>query len=256
MYSKLDDAQYFAIDLPSQSKLKPLIDLSFSQFLSQPSPEPSDAMRIGSVVHDVILNRTPLADIQVFEKLDGRSAEGKKQKKDLQDLKLYLFQSEVGMIEKIKSNFQSSPEAMFLLDRAQFIEQFAVASVSNHLGESFEMKMKPDIVHDSCIVDLKTIGMNVTPESVRKTMWSRKYGYQLATYLHLDFLVTRTQKNTAAIIWVETVPPYGTYVMPLKVSTLSTGFEQFKIVRDKYLEGINRPENNSPNAHGFFEDPT
>lgn len=258
MYKNIPDSDYFSLPYISQSRLKLLTQLTYAQFLSIKDPEQSDAMRFGSAAHAINLGTSPIESFEVFEKPDGRTKVGKEMKASLESRRHWLYTYEKNSLMKMQENFNESPEASFLRDKAEFVEHAGIVEVANsrYSDRPVKMKFKPDLVHSNMIVDYKTIGVHVTPESIRASMRKGQYAFQLACYLYFDQLLTGKAKSDAAIIWQETIEPFGVYVMPLKPSTLAQGWAEFTKARDKLLEGVNRPELIQANHRGFIEDPS
>lgn len=250
-YTKLNDEAYFGLPYMSQSYLKHLASLNYAQFLCKTkemrSKATSDEMRMGTILHSLCLENQSVDDLTRIKRLDGRTAEGKAQKKDLARLKSYIFEDELNTVLQMRDLFKASFQAQALMSKAQFIEHYGVAEIYNerNIENKIFIKFKPDIVGDNFIADYKTIGDYASDENIKRSMRSGDYSFQAACYLILDSILTGKMKQDFYFIFQEAIAPYGVRVIKLDQYYLDQGFDRFDKAIKKYINAINNIEKHS-----------
>lgn len=253
-YTKMPDETYFGLPFISQSKLKSLHDLNYAQWIckiieSDNRPY-NDELRIGTVMHSVNLERVPIESLMCFKRIDGRSADGKKQKKDLLGLRSYIFEDELPKIKEMHSNFMSSFRAQEVMSKSKYIEHAAVSEIFNERKPENKifMKFKPDIVGDDFICDFKTFGDYATDKNIRSSFNYLNYDFQAASYLINDAIITNTQKSNFLFIIQESIKPYGCRVISISKDDIIKGYEKFDFAIKKFIKAKNEfGKSNDPN---------
>jgi exodeoxyribonuclease VIII len=169
----------------SASGLKSIHNKSVYHFINQ-KPYTSDAYQLGTAIHTLVLE-PHLFDEQVkfYDKVDGRTAEGKEQKKLLEawqeEGKLVFPETDREMFTIIKDNFDNNPTA----------SKYAKGDVElSHYIEDFQgvyLRIRPDVINydEGFISDVKTCRSN-TPKNFRNDIY--KYGYHIQATLYCDAL--------------------------------------------------------------------
>lgn len=247
-YTKETDEFYFGLPYISQSSLKYLTDLNPAQhaalMLERSQMATSDAMRMGTILHNLNLESMPVESLAQFKRLDGRTAEGKAQKQAIAGLKSWAYEDEIQIMLKMQDLFKASFQAQELMSKAKYIEHYAVAEIHNNIvpENKIFMKFKPDIVGDTFLADYKTINDYATDENIRRSLKSGDYPFQAACYLVLDSLITGTRKNHFAFIFQEAIPPYGVRVIRLQDRLIDMAMDRFYQAINKHIMITNHPE--------------
>jgi len=247
-YTKLADEAYFSLPFLSQSNLKNLVSNSYAEYLSIVKEnaviEPSDEMRIGTIMHSLNLENANLEAIKTFKRLDGRTTDGKLQKKEISGLRSYLFEDEIEKIKTMSDLYKASFPAQALMSKSNHIEEYGVAEIFNEPNpdNKIHMKFKPDLVGDDFIADYKTHSGYNTDENLRSILKKRDYPFQAASYLILDSIITGTMKQNFYFIFQQTIEPYGVRVVRLENFLIDLAVDRFDKAIKKFIQAINEPE--------------
>lgn len=239
-YQKISDAEYHALPYLSQSKLKPLLNLTWAHYLKAiESQEPKKHLDFGTLMHQAFLEKLDLSTYDVIEKLDGRTAKGKAQAKELEESgSKYLFKSDYEAATAILHNLSNNYEVQELMGYNGLIEHFGVVEFYNQRQPEHPvlMKFKPDFVGPSFLMDFKTTSTDISDHELQKVMRKYNYHFQAAAYLLFDSMLTGNLKQTFYIIFAETNPPYGTRRIELFADDLQRGLELFQLALQRFMK--------------------
>lgn len=238
-YQKISDADYHALPYLSQSKLKPLLNLTWAHFQAfQADQGPKDAFKLGTIMHKVFLEGMSLESFKIVEKIDGRTAKGKEQAKELAESNAeYLFKSDYEALAAIKHNLGSNGEAQELMAYNGLIEHYGLVEFYNERQpkDPVVMKFKPDFVGPTFMMDFKTTSSDISDYELQKVLRKYNYHFQAAAYLLMDSMLTGSLKSRFYIIFAETSPPYGSRRIELFEDDLQKGLELFQNALNKYM---------------------
>lgn len=250
-YTKLNDEAYFGLPFVSQSYLKHLASLNYAQYLCKTEEMRNraitDEMRLGTVMHSICLENQGIEALARFKRLDGRTADGKAQKKELTRLRSYIFEDELSTVLEMRDLFKASFSAQALMSKAIYIENYGVAEVYNerNVDNKIFVKFKPDIVGADFMADYKTMWDYASDENIRRSLRTGDYAFQAACYLILDSLLTGKMKQDFYFIFQEAIKPFGVRVIKLDQYSLEQGFDRFDKAIKKYINAINNIEKHS-----------
>jgi len=215
---------------------QPAISYSFLKSFSQ-SPAhafisyETQAMSFGTALHDIILEKK---EYYVYEKLDGRSKEGKEQKSVIEQKQangeLILPKEDYDIIKTLESELMTRDIAGESFDKIlenSAIEQGLLAECELD-GEEFNIRIKPDIIYRDKIIDLKTIG------NCNEFKWNaKKFKYHWQDYLYSKIVSELSGQEMSFYFAVcEKNQPNG-----VKIFCLEYEIEkEIEIIIRKYLE--------------------
>ena len=250
-YQKNSDAEYHALPYLSQSKLKPLINLTWAHFIAaQKNQEPKKHLDFGTLMHQVFLENLDLSTFSVIEKIDGRTAKGKAQAKELEESgSKYLFKSDYEAAVEIKHNLDTNIEVQEIMAYNGLIEHYGLVEFYNQRQPEHPvmMKFKPDFVGPSFLMDFKTTSTDISDYELQKVMRKYNYHFQAAAYLLMDSMLTGYLKSKFYIIFAETNPPYGTRRIELFSDDLQKGLELFQLALQRFMKMQNDSTKQTPN---------
>ena len=142
--------EYHAVDAVSSTRLRWMArSPAFCKLNMDQPPEPTAPMRLGKIVHQLILE--PDFNIRVSQH-DGRTRQGKEDRAvaaqdGLELLTEHEWTAAVAMAESLRTN----PRVAALLDRAEALEQSVLWTMKGR-----ECKARRDAVGDGWILEIKT----------------------------------------------------------------------------------------------------
>ena len=212
----------------SASGVKAIHNKSVYHFINQ-RPYTNAAYPLGTAIHTLVLE-THLFDEQVklYDKVDGRTAEGKEQKKQVEkwqeEGKLVFPETDREMFTIIKENFDNDPIA----------SKYAQGDIElSHYIEDFQgvyLRVRPDVINydEGFISDVKTCRSNA-PKAFRNDIY--KYGYHIQATLYCDALGIDPSRFIFQAI--ETSHPYSVQCYKLSEDMIERG-------RVDYTNAINQ----------------
>lgn len=212
----------------SASGLKRIHKKSVYHFLNSRYKKTA-SMDLGTAIHTLVLE-THLFDDQVkfYDKIDGRTAEGKAQKKRMNewaDNGVLLFpETDREMFDTIKNNFDDSEQASYYaqgdVELSHYIEDF----------HGVYLRIRPDVINRDLnfISDVKTCQDN-SPRAFKNDIW--KYGYHIQAAVYCDALGIPVENFVFQAI--ETNYPYS-------VQCYSLGEDMIERGRVDYMNAINK----------------
>jgi len=218
----LTNAEYHANKTHiSASGLKMIAKKSVYHYLNQ-EPFSSTAMNLGSAIHTTLLEPQNF-DKEFFRmpKIDLRTKDGKEQKKELQKIagdRILLKDSELEILDGIKSNFEKD-------DLAKFYCQGEIES--SYFGEinGVKVRVRPDVYNGllKFISDVKSCQDN-SPQAFKKDCY--KYGYPLQAVCYSTLM--GIDPKQFRFIAVETKYPFSCQVYALSDEMIEYGKKQLE----------------------------
>ncbi len=234
---------YYTIDAISNSRVTTFIDHGpegyFRQYIerSWERDEPSDAMRLGTAVHQVIVeNELPddvcrLIPSDVLSSSGSRAGGAWKSFAAEHSDKLLLKAHEYAWFMQIIGNIRQNAYARRLLDMGGEREHEIYWHDETH---GIERKAKLDILTPKCIVDLKIVN-DVSPRGFARLAYDRGYHRQAAFYRDAVRAVTG-DPLPFIFIAAQNCEPYSVACYDLGNEFIQMGAEQL----DDAISGIKR----------------
>jgi len=239
-WHRIDNETYHASAGISSSQIKLLSDCPY-KFHNRTEIKQTDAMKIGSRVHGVLLGDAP--EMVAMPKLDRRTKAGKEEYAKFMAENAYsdiCSQDDIDRVNAIADSVKSHTDALYLLGSRSPVYELAGYYNRDVYGLC---KIKPDIRRDNMIVDVKTIGTSASPESFTRQLINLKYHLSAAYYLDIASAIDGNCDYTKfAWIVVETKPPYTCAVYYASDEMIERGRELYVSALDKLHECKNKDE--------------
>jgi hypothetical protein len=212
----------------------------FKWHLDNP-PEETDAMKLGSAVHLLLLQPERANLVAFIPKFDGRTKEGKLLKQEYEEkypahtyilLSIEMFQKAHAMVDSIRQN----SDAMQIVNSCEAFEQ---EYEFNYRGIPF--KCKPDGIGSNFLLDLKTTSIPNKEWKIKNEINDRAYHFQAATYLR------GAEKENYYIIFVRSVAPYAVFPVKLSLETINQGYVLLNEACEIYKECLRTNPEFKPN---------
>lgn len=194
-------------------------------------PEQTDAMRLGSAFHKIVLEPDGFNDeFAVLPILDRRTKKGKEEYLSFLDgaeNKTVITQEQYQIICDMKASVMASKYAKFLVTNSEVEQSFYWVDELTGI----EVKCRPDsrkIMKDGTgiITDLKSCTSARNDDFLRDCI---KFGYDLQTYQYKTGVELETKiPHDFVFIAVEKTPPYAVNVLKADPLMLRRGEELFR----------------------------
>lgn len=234
---------YYDIDAISNSRCTTFHDHGpdgyYRQYIerSWERDEPTDAMRLGTAIHQVIVENELPDDVCRLIPSDVLSASGSRAGQKWKDFasehcsKLLLKSNEYAEFMRIITNIYDNSYARRLLDMESYREYECCWHDETH---GVDRKAKLDILTPTCIVDLKIVN-DVSPRGFARLAYDRGYHRQAAFYR--DAVRAKTGETLPFIfIAAMNAEPYSVACYDLGDSFIQMGAAQL----DDAISGIKR----------------
>lgn len=175
----------------------------FRAYMDEPRPEPTEAMKFGTVLHAALLQPDTMDSVVVRpEGLDGRTKIGKEWLA-ANESKTILFPDQHKAIQRMVDNVWKHPVAKRLLTGSDFERSLFATDESGILR-----KGRLDVLTKAgnILPDVKTCE-SAAPDDFEKSVFNYRYFVQAAYYLDLCQMVG-IDKGHFVFIAVEKVAPY------------------------------------------------
>lgn len=227
---------YYAHEALSNSGIKELLVTPehYQTWRNTPKEE-SSAMRVGSRLHEVFLEGVKVESFPVFT--ETKTFDSKAGRLFLEANPKAVTLEEFQKIEAMADRLKKNDKAQEFLSVCQTeIEIYAESTTSYG---PIRKKAKLDGVSSTFIFDLKT-----TSERASDFIWAKrkyKYDIQAAWYLHMasNYLFGDFRELAFFFIVIETNPPYGIKVWPVKKETIAEGMQKCVRAVEIYGQCIN-----------------
>lgn len=217
LHSGISDADYFAIDLPSSSTTKTLIDGSNAHLgYLRDHPEQdddTDALTVGAFVHSTLLQPPEVVDASFlivpeinrrtnqgkadYERLSAQAAEGRRR---------LITGEQVERGLAIVDGVLANTPARNLLSTATHREIVAIGEIA---GRPCKAKLDALIVSEggpTCVIDIKTAA-TVSPGGFARAAATYHYYHQAAFYTSIMSSIGHTVEDVV-LIAAEKTPPF------------------------------------------------
>jgi PDDEXK-like domain of unknown function (DUF3799) len=195
----------------------------------------TDAMLLGSLVHDSILSPEVLPNYVIEQKFDKRTKQGKVDAEafELENKnKTIITQEQFDIAANMKAAFDLNPICCKLIEDS--IKEKAMFWTDPET--KLLCKCKPDIRReDGIIIDLKTCE-DASDTEFAKSVINYKYHKQAAYYLSGATAATGIEYKHFIFICIEKKPPYGIAIYNLPEEYISVGREKYKFDLCKFKE--------------------
>lgn len=187
----------------SSSGLKVIADRSVEYFLNRPEYKETDAMKLGTAIHERLLFPKTFEDLYfVLPKLDLRRKADKEKAEEIKSQnadKISLTMAQSNIIEGIAKNVDKKEDAKNYLN-GNIKELSYYGKI-----DGIPVRFRPDCMDDveGWISDIKSC-QNNKPKKFRHEIYDRKYHVQAYFYC----LCAGINPNRFRFIAVETNPPY------------------------------------------------
>lgn len=187
-------------------------------YLDEPRPEPTDAMKFGSVLHAALLVPDSMSNIAVKpEGFDGRTKSGKDWMAENKD-KTPVSIKQMTAINRMVANVWSHPVAKRLLTGSTFERSLFATDEYGTLR-----KGRLDVLTSAgnILPDVKTCE-SAAPDDFEKSVFNYRYYVQAPYYLDLCDIIG-IEKEHFVFICVEKTPPYCVAVHELDPLIVEAG---------------------------------
>lgn len=251
-YKDISNERYHGSMGVSSTRLKDYLKMVPNNILYKKPMQTSDAMKLGTVVHEAVLEGVSIEDkyVAIPDFGDLRKKANKEEKlkfiEDNQDLELLtpgMYQDALGMSESIKSN----PECASLLDGS--INESSVYWWHKALDEDNRdykvmCKVRPDAIslsHPGVLLDVKTTD-NATETEFARTMV--KFDYHMSAAMYLAGVNSNEELlsecgafffTTFMFLVVENHPPYNS-----RVFKMSSGNKTLNLGKARFYRAVQR----------------
>jgi hypothetical protein len=226
----------------SQSKLKKILDgvEEFKWHLDN-LPEETDAMKLGSAVHLLLLQPDKCEDMVITPKFDGRTKEGKISRQKFEEQypprKYFLISEDLykkahAMVEAIRQNSDA-------LQIVNSCEEFEKEYYFDY--KKIPFKAQVDGVGQKFVLDVKTTRCENKEWQIKNEILNRGYHFQAAAYLEA------TGKDNFYIIFVRNEPPYAVFPVKLSQETIDNGRFLLDAACETYKECLRTNPEFKPN---------
>lgn len=239
MKLKISDAEYFAIDACSASKLKTIYNKSVMHSLIEKPP--TESMIIGSAFHCLALEPMEFDKRYAVypetingEKPDYRKTEHKRFKERFeaemdgkQALSHLDYTNLLGMVESLSKH---------PLSRIHLVGGEAESVIVHEMNEPEATKIKMDYVKysDHIILDLKSC-QDASLNAIKRDIY--KFGYDIqAAWYSAQYHCETGEASTFLFAFVENVFPYGVCYVQLSPEVLAEGMRKVGVAYKDYLE--------------------
>ena len=253
-FSRIKDREYFAIDLPSASSTKVLLDYPNATLAWQrENPrEETDAFAIGAYTHALLLQPESIVeDFIAIDKLDRRSKEGKAewdavQKRAALNGSRIINREQIDLATAMADAIQANQTARSLLRLATLREVAVFGEID---GMAAKAKCDAVIIDGSkvMIVDLKTT-QSASPAALGSSAAQFGYAHQAAFYRALchsngieceDFVFIAVEKTAPHLTAVYRIDETAVEIAARKIPELVRRWYAVKAGdRYGYHEGI------------------
>lgn len=203
------------------------------------APEPTDAMKFGTLVHRAVLEGTDFLKAYVVEPefsgytLDGRESKQSKDAKQKRDAWRYEQQLAGNLVvtQKERDDIQGIVEAIINHEDAFALLKDGVTEVSGYYRDpetGIYCRIRPDFYSPGLgvLLDLKTT-QDVEEGAFSRTIWNFRYDCQLAMYGEGAGIITGRPVTYYAFIAVEPNPPYEVAVYTADQALIEIGAEDY-----------------------------
>jgi hypothetical protein len=215
---------------------------------------PTDAMRMGTLVHTAILEPHLLADLMVAPKIDRRSAAGKAEWeafKIASEGKELVNADELELLERITAAVRENDAAAKSLDMLSEVET-SIFWIDPETG--IECRCRPDgILRNGVILDVKTT-RGATPDSFAKSIAQYRYHVQAAFYGDGYEAAYGAPPTGFMFLAVETEAPHLTACYFASAAMIARGRADYKANLATYRECLDTDEWPGLNAAPTFID--
>lgn len=237
LHQNVDFNDYRKADGINASGLKEILrsPQHFQCYLNQPERTPTEAMRMGSIIHAAVLERSRFEFCKTVEpEVDRRTVKGREELAAWHAQKpehaIVLQASDVPKIEGMLAAVDAHPILKKLLKGGKSETSILWQDPQHNVL----CKARFDFVSEQAggmIVDLKTC-KDARPEAFAKDVLNFRYDLQAAHYLHAATVTQACSDKHFLWVVIEKESPYGINVFSASESVLSIG-EQW---RDEAME--------------------
>jgi len=235
----LEAADYHALEALSASGAKLLLKSPAHYLASKVAPrEPTNAMKLGTVVHSLILEpEKAAAEIAVMPKFDKRTTIGKKAAEEFEEDnrgKLIIDEAIYDRARSIAEAVHAHPVVKEGLvegaaEVSLFWEQYGVAC-----------KARLDYLKGASIFDVKTCS-DASPEGFARQIAQFQYHVQAAHYAHGYREIVGWDLDRFVFIAVESETPYAVGVYTLDARSLQSGRILMERAAEAYRRAMSSP---------------
>ncbi|MCP4989031.1 MAG: hypothetical protein GY928_24125 [Colwellia sp.] len=230
---KITDREYFRSEGLNASALKEFAKspAHYQAYLNQETRKESDAFRIGSQAHKLILEEK---ELNIMRKFDGRTKEGKAKKAEfIESLDYttdYIKEDEVTALKQMKINVAAHPVAKDIIN-PEWAEKAAFVTCPQ---TGLHLKCKYDCLPDTgnIIYDLKT-SEDASPEQFRWSIKKLKYDLQACHYLYVAQLLGLDMQHFVFIV-VEKSAPFGVSAIAIDSESLNYAQQRYFTLLEKF----------------------
>ena len=220
---KMSNSEYHQHPAVGSSDLKLILrSTKHYQYIKENRPEPSPAMRLGTLVHLAMLEPGLFKKFRVMPDFAGKGSRAEKEAWLIANHGELIVTAEE--LEAVKGALHSVSE------HALAPKLLAGGAAEESLfwqdgGTGIVLKCRPDFIKKGGIlVDVKTC-QDASLSEFQKAITNYKYHLQAAHYLAGATAVTGTKHEDFIIIAVEKTPPFGVQVFQLDEQTIEKGDE-------------------------------
>lgn len=191
--------------------------------------EPTDAQRMGTLLHALILEPETMQERFFITNKVRRAGKAWEEIKEHAGEREVIFTDDYKKAEECAEVIMSDPQVDELLADGRAEQSLYWSDMDSGL----QLKSRPDYLSDHAYIDLKTT-VSAEPEQMRRNVLRYKYTMQLALGLEGAKCITGDDRK-AYIIAIEKEPPYCYSVLPLSEQLISIGQEEVREAINTYL---------------------
>lgn len=238
LHADLPADQYHALEAMSASGAKKMLQSPAHYKLMRDTPsEPTDAMRIGTAVHTLLLEPHRAGEIVEMPTFNSRSKDGKAERLAWLEANegVQAFDSaSIARIHAAAAAVRAHAGAGELLSdgRPEVTALWTDGTYGVPCKSRFDW-----LTHSGAIVDIKTT-KDASPEAFRRSIGAFMYHLQAAFYWIAHESVCDKSPRFFAFIVVETEPPYGVGAYVLDDASIRAGMRHVETALRRYKEAL------------------
>ena len=191
----------------------------------------TDAMLVGSALHDIVLLPNTYKNTYVVAPVKGKTT--KAYRKCIVDNpgKDVLTQYQEENILNMRDSIYRNPTMRGILESDTILRESSIWV--RHGSTGLVLKIRPDIIVDGVIYDLKTTSGDVSPRGFINSVFKYKYHIQAPFYVDCATMNGMTISGFKFLV-VGSVPPYSTAIYDLNADTMEEGRDIYRLALYRY----------------------
>lgn len=195
---------------------------------------PSGAMMLGSAIHARVLGTDEVVVVSDCAYRSGAKRDAAVADALAGGADVVLHPDDVATVEAVDAAIQAHPEAARLLAECDLRE---VSLFARDAETGLLLRVRPDALGGP-LVDLKTTGSDIDPESWGRTIWQRGYHVAAALYRDVVCMVDGADPGPMHHIVASTTAPHHVRVYVIGEDTERAGRMAYREALDTYAQWL------------------